>query len=914
MDESSKASDSEKILNERKEKLNKFLKNKGSWIYYVILGFIVWLGVYIRTLNLSKLKDVTTGTWTLGPDLDPFLFLRWAKYIVQNGSLMVLDSMRYVPLSYDTSAEKKLLSYLIAEFHNILSFFSLTDSVTYSAIIFPVFMFALTTIVFFLFARKIFYKEDLKIRNIIALIATLFFVLIPSLLPRTIAGIPEKESVAIGLIFLSFYLFLEAFTSEKTRNSLIFGALAGISTATTGLIWGGVSFIFIAINGATGLAFILGKVDKKRLYSFGLWITLSIILTIPFSIFDIAGTFKSITTSGGAIALFLIMFIDIYIVKKNLFKLKDKSEKMRIPSQILSLILIALILIILIVIILGPNFIVEVIQNIIDATVRPLGGSRLLVTVAENRQPYFIGEWRQDFGPIMFNIPIFFWFFFIGSVLIFNHMLKDLKKRERWILTLSYLLFLFCLVFSRYAPHPNLLDGEGNLSLLMYFGGVLIFMCSFGYIYLKKYRDGTFEEIEKFNFAYMFYLIILSLAIVGARGGVRLIMILAAVSPVAASFFSVKTISKAFKEKEETLKFFMVVLAIIVVFLTLFTIWNYYQVEKSTAANFAPGIYQVQWQKAMEWVRNDTPTNAVFAHWWDYGYWVQTIGERATVLDGGNAIAYWNYLMGRNVLTGIDEKETLEFLYAHNTTHLLIDSTDIGKYTAFSSIGSDKNYDRFSWISTFIVDEKQTQETNNETIHVYIGGSSTDEDIIWNDGGKEIFLPARKTGIGAIILKKDIQGNLLQPQAIFIYNSQQHSIPLKYAYYNNTQYNFDSGLDAGIFIYPSVTQNNNQLAINNMGAILYLSKRTIHSNLAKLYLFDQKTDYFKLAYTESHPIIENLRQQGVQIGEFIQYQEFIGPIKIWEIKYPSYVEFKKEYVQKEYIDPELSVAKSGVYN
>jgi len=82
-----------------------------------------------------------------------------------------------------------------------------------------------------------------------------------------------------------------------------------------------------------------------------------------------------------------------------------------------------------------------------------------------------------------------------------------------------------------------------------------------------------------------------------------------------------------------------------------------------------------------------------FGHWWDYGYWVQSIGKRATVLDGGNAITYWNYLMGRYVLTGNNQDDALEFLYNHNTTHLLIDSSDIGKYGAFSSIGSDESYD-----------------------------------------------------------------------------------------------------------------------------------------------------------------------------------------------------------------------------
>ena len=54
--------------------------------------------------------------------------------------------------------------------------------------------------------------------------------------------------------------------------------------------------------------------------------------------------------------------------------------------------------------------------------------------------------------------------------------------------------------------------------------------------------------------------------------------------------------------------------------------------------------------------------NAVFGHWRDYGYWVQTLGERATVLDGGNAKSYWNHLMGRYALTGTSNKEALEFL------------------------------------------------------------------------------------------------------------------------------------------------------------------------------------------------------------------------------------------------------------
>src|SRR3989344_6564874 len=109
-----------------------------------LVAWIVWMAVYIRTRNLPGLKDITTGTWTLGPDLDPFLFLRWAKYIVAHGSIMSLDVMRYVPFGYNTSGELLVTPYFIAWFYKLGSVFGFVESITHAAVIYPVFMFALT--------------------------------------------------------------------------------------------------------------------------------------------------------------------------------------------------------------------------------------------------------------------------------------------------------------------------------------------------------------------------------------------------------------------------------------------------------------------------------------------------------------------------------------------------------------------------------------------------------------------------------------------------------------------------------------------------------------------------------------------------------------------------------------------------
>ncbi len=39
------------------------------------------------------------------------------------------------------------------------------------------------------------------------------------------------------------------------------------------------------------------------------------------------------------------------------------------------------------------------------------------------------------------------------------------------------------------------------------------------------------------------------------------------------------------------------------------------------------------WLKALEWMRNNLPEDAVVACWWDYGYWVTILGNRTSIVD-----------------------------------------------------------------------------------------------------------------------------------------------------------------------------------------------------------------------------------------------------------------------------------------
>ena len=906
------------IISKRKERLMRFVSKKNVWVIGVLIIAII-LGVYIRSLPMQDhggtpgLWDITTNTWTLGPDLDPWLFTRYAKIIVENGSLPAIDEMRNVPRGFDTSIETQILPYLIAYTYYFFNIFS-DVNIEFAAVIFPVIMFGLTIISFFLFVREVFVRKHEKSKlnaNIIALISTFFMIVIPAFLSRTIAGIPEKESAGFFFMFLAFYLFLRAWKSDKLKNYAIFSILAGIFTGIMGLIWGGVIYVYVTIAVATFIAFALNKLNKEKVLGFlskdfiiySLWLFFSIFLMLFFSNRNTLGAMLTSLSSGMAFLVAFIILIDLIIWNSSISKIKTLRES-NIPQNIISLIIGLILLGILASIFFGPQFIIEKLKVIHKTIFKAIQG-RWLTTVAENRQPYFT-EWSQSFGPYVKNIPILFWMFFAGSVLLFKKMLNKIKEKDAWILTGLYVLFFFGLVFSRYAAHPHIMDGEGFISKFVYYGAVFLFVLGFLRYYLIYYKENH-KGFEKINYEYIFLFSLFFLCLFTARGAVRLIMVLAPIAPIFVGFLIIDSIEKFKRTKDETFKMILGVLVILILIGSVFIFWTFYQSVKGQAYSFIPSHYNQQWQKAMEWVRNEVPEDAVFAHWWDYGYWVQSIGNRATVLDGGNAITYWNYLMGRYVLTGDNQKDALDYLYSHEATHLLIDSTDIGKYGAYSSIGSNAEYDRYSWMSPFVLDESQIQETSNQTIFLYPGGLALDEDLIIEEAGKEVLLPAMKTYVAGLILPmENLEDSSVfrQPTVVFIYQGIRHDVKMRYLSINGEQFmDFESGIDATMYVFPKLNTNGDRVSSQPLGASMFISPRLMRGMMSQIYILNDPLNNFpnfNLTHTQDSLVVESLNQQGMDLPEFIYYQGTQGPIKIWEIEYTGNEEVKQEYLDVDY--------------
>ena len=898
-------------IEERKKKITGFLKKNYLWVL-VLLVIALILGVYIRSLPMNirpetgkpGLWDITTNNWTLGPDLDPWLFTRYAKTIIENGSLPKMDMMRNVPLGFYTPKELPLVSYGIVWTYRLLNLFG-NYSINYAAILMPVIFFALTIIAFFLFVREIFARKDADDKNlkanIIAIISTFFMIVIPIFLSRTVAGIPEKESIGFFFMFLSFFLFLKAWKSEKFTNSIIFGILAGISTALMGLAWGGVIYIYVSVAIASLAAFILNKVRKKEFIVYSLWLVLSFITMSLFTTrFPLKGFLMGIDT-GLSFLVFFILAVHFLVWNTKLKEIKFLKEK-KIPENIMSLIIAVVAGIIIVSVFFGPGFIIEKIKDLNQILFRPVTG-RWLMTVAENKQPYFT-EWASSFGPYIKTIPIIFWLFFVGSIVLFKKMLEKIKKKDAWILTLFFILFLVGIIFSRYSS-TSIFNGENFLSKFLYYGFSFLLIGAFVYYYVK-YKKEDNHDFEKLDYEYLFLFALFVLCLFTARSAVRLIMTLGTIAPIFIAYLSTFSVSKFRVMKNETGRIFWGVSALIIVVLMIFSFFSFYKEVKAEAYNGIPSSYNQQWQKAMAWVRNNTPTDAVFAHWWDYGYWVQSIGERATVTDGGNAIVWWNYLTGRLVLTGDNQKDALDFLYSHNTSYLLIDSTDMSKYGAFSSIGSDKDYDRFSsGPVTMTYDTNEIQETKDGVVRIYKGGAYIDEDIIYNDNNTNIILPSQKAAIVGIVIETSSNNNSVsfkqQPQGIFYYQGKQIGVPLRYIYFNRQIIDFKTGIEATAYITPRVSQQ----SIDNFGAVMYISPKIMNGLLGQIYILNNSLNNFpnfKLVHSEPNLFVENIKNQGYNINEFAFFDGagMVGPIKIWKIEYTGNEEVKQEYLDTDY--------------
>jgi asparagine N-glycosylation enzyme membrane subunit Stt3 len=873
---------------EKREIMN-FLKDRRIQVIatIILLFVILFMSSSIRLSNLELLKDQTTGKY-IPLALDPFYFLRVSETIVDQGGLPEFDALRFYP-GGNVEWHAEIMPRVIVWMYKI-SAPVFGGSLQYYNVISPVIFYIGGLIIFFILALLLIKKK------FPALLAAAFLAFSPAYLYRTMAGFSDHESIGMLAFFVFLLVYLVGLMKlDKDRSSfkeiIGWGIATGLASGMTIAAWGGIAnFIFMIFP--LGFFFIwlfhMRKLNEnfaaKSISFYVLWIISSF---IPSMFGWGVSVINYLLSTSGIVSLAILGFV---IIDFAILKIRPKfvESSKRILYSLGGTIIIGILLLPLI----GKNFF-SLIQSIALQFLTPWNMDRLNLTVAENARPYLL-DWISNMGATIF------WLFIAGIVLFGFRLGRNIKNTKKKVMFIFlYLAMTLGIVFSRISA-AHLLNGENFISGIIYFIPLVAFWAYFFYLYIKE--DFSFDATEILIFVWMFF------TIISGRATQRMFFALTPFVCLLGAYFVQGLFDEWKTSKDEILKILFIAGLIVAVIFSASAINQSYE-GISSAASFTGPSANVHWQNAMGWVRNNTPEDSVFVHWWDYGYWVQSLGERTTVADGGHFEGAYNgdHKIGRYVLTTPHPETALSFFKTMETDYLLIDQTDLGKYGAYSKIGGDENWDSFSTIPVGVSDPKEIQETANGSAYLYRTPGIVDEDILYDSDNGQIFLPGPtfnkagqagyKSNIGGIVI--EIRSDeITQPRAIFIYNGNQYRIPVRYIYINDELLDFGSGIDAVVQIVPSF----DGASINPLGAAIYLSPKVSKSLFAQLYLMNDAFGNYptiKLVHEEDDPyLVKQMRLQDPRVGEFVFYNGLRGPIKIWDTSdIPEEIRVVKEFYE-----------------
>jgi len=132
------------------------------------------------------------------------------------------------------------------------------------------------------------------------------------------------------------------------------------------------------------------------------------------------------------------------------------------------------------------------------------------------------------------------------------------------------------------------------------------------------------------------------------------------------------------------ISFFSIIIILLILPLTIPENGNWVIASKAPPTILNGGstfnIATDDWHNAMEWLNKNTPEDAVIASWWDYGYWITTLSERASLADNATLSTYRIQQIAKTLLSTPDE--AWEMLQELDADYILI-------FIAAQKVGND---------------------------------------------------------------------------------------------------------------------------------------------------------------------------------------------------------------------------------
>ncbi|HXV66562.1 MAG TPA: peptidylprolyl isomerase [Nitrosopumilaceae archaeon] len=518
-------------------------------------------------------------------EFDPFFNYRATQYLVDNGLSAYIewhDDRSWYPSGRDVSRTSQVMLHITAA--TLYPIFGGGNDLYTFAIIFPVVIGSLTTIIIFGLVRVIGGTTA-------GLFAALFFsISIPVIIRGTI-GWFKSEPLGLFYGLLGIYLFLSGIKSQNKKIALAKLIGGGIFLSFGLASWGGIQF-FILPLGLFFLALPFLRTDHKFLiWSIPVFVS-SLIATLL--VFERPGIDFVLGIGGLALigpTIFLVVCIAIQKISKEEKRLRNGFA-------------------------------------LLGGTI--LAGFSIIIINA-----------NSQFLPL----PSFRYLNAINPFMTTQDPLVD-SVAEHASLTISQSFFF--------------------LSILMIFAGIGVWL-----IFRSNSQSKEKVIILKPDMV-AFALIIGLIGVYISSAFVRL-ELYASISVIILSSIGLSIITaEILKKKSYDLKkvtrspkpitkisFIVIIIALLIIPSALPGAASWITGIKAPPTILNGGtnfnIATDDWPAAMEWLKNNTPHDAVVAAWWDYGYWITTLGEKISLADNATISTIQIQQIARMLLSSPDQ-------------------------------------------------------------------------------------------------------------------------------------------------------------------------------------------------------------------------------------------------------------------
>jgi len=539
----------------------------------ILLLIIIAVGTYIRIVPALKYGIIELDA------NDPWIAYWEAKWFLENG-LFNLEGLKDVkdfwwPVGRDfTQTDYLGVAWFAAATYPIAKLFGLTLKEWIA--LFPVFA-GIFNIFFSFILVYVVTRSKLA-----GLVAATFFALFPGAISRTTIGFVEKTGIATPLLSIFYTFFFLALREANRRKARIYAVLAGIFGGLIAYVWGGYHLVTLTLALTPFIEPIFAKPSREKLEIFA-------ITALAYIIVAGLSPAVSITYFVTGIGIAVPAALAVYAIELNISKIPVLSrlvgDTVTPKFQIWLLAVLAVV------------GLLALYGNLIPV------GARLLATIGirnvsplvesvQEHQPASLAQIFSDYG-IPLVLAIIGIGYFLFRVLTGNVDYSYVIPRAVIYSLLILLVFsnkqlaYFTQMASYYA---SIAAGLAAADLIG--GAVLSEVRGKG----KKVKHEAGDPLK----------VLVAIFIVALVG-------------ISAAYYGYASYtSNQYRAPQ-----------ILTGGLTPFTVTDPNTGERTVVVPFNGA-----WTNALEWIKENTPEDALIVSWWDYGYWITVNTGRKTVADG----------------------------------------------------------------------------------------------------------------------------------------------------------------------------------------------------------------------------------------------------------------------------------------